>query len=143
MSRVLLLRAGSREFALETAALLEVVDAPAVHAVPGARRLLLGAVNLHGRVLPVVDLALLVGEPGETPDPRLVALEAGDEVLVFAVSALDRMAAFETDELQLPPVGEEGELLAGVMEFEGRWVGLLDPRALAERLATIYMNETE
>lgn len=141
MSRMLLLRAGGEELALETAALREVVDAPPLHAVPGRRRLLLGAINLHGRILPVIDLPALVGTPVAGFDPRLVVLDAGDEMLALAVSAVGRIVPFEVAELQLPPAGEAGYLLAGVLELEARRVGLLDPRALVERLATTYSNK--
>ena len=55
------LRIASESYALPVEHVLEVADIGLVRAVPRARPELLGVWNRRGRILPVVDLAQLLG----------------------------------------------------------------------------------
>lgn len=71
---------GGARYAVDLAAVAEVVVVPPVTRVPAAPPWLAGVVNWRGRILAVVDLRSLVGA-AQAPAPssaRLVVLSAGD-----------------------------------------------------------------
>ena len=101
-----------------------------------------GLVHVRGRILPVVDLAPLVGAKsrpwgGDEPDTGLiVALPDGeiclrvDEVLSFDSVASEDLAPYAGDEL-----GPLGDLVFEAWAREdGSFLPLLDPSAVLQRL---------
>lgn len=140
MPRMLLFRVGGEQYGLELESLQEVADDPPLHAVPQRGAFLLGAVNLHGRVLPVIDLPGLLGMAVVPRDQRLVVLSPEFHSLALAVSGVGRIVSFDADDLQLPPDGEKFKAIAGVVDIgdQGEKVNLLDAGAVIERLQTIY-----
>jgi purine-binding chemotaxis protein CheW len=90
-------RVGAEEYALPVEHVLEVAEVGSISPVPGAPEPVLGVRNLHGQVLPVVDLAPVLGMERRGDRSRLlVAEEAG------------RRAGLVVDD-----VLEVGELLRG------------------------------
>jgi len=138
MPRMLLFQVGGEQYGLEIEAIQEVADDPPLHDVPQRGAFLLGAVNLHGRVLPVIDLPALLGMAGVPRDPRLLVLTPEYHGLALAVSGIGRMLPFDAADLQLP-LGDEGfRAIAGVVATAAQPVYLLDVGAIVERLETIY-----
>ncbi len=138
MPRMLLFQVGGEQYGLEIEAIQEVADDPPLHDVPQRGAFLLGAVNLHGRVLPVIDLPALLGMAGAPRDPRLLVLTPKYHGLALAVSGIGRMLPFDVADLQLP-LGDEGfRAIAGVVATAAQPVYLLDVGAIVERLETIY-----
>ena len=138
MPRLLLFRVGAEQYGLEIETLQEVADDPQLHAVPQGGPFLLGAINLHGRVLPVIDLPALLGMAGAPRDPRLLVLAPEFHALALAVSGVGRMLPFDVADLQLPPDDERFRAVAGVVATADQAVLLLDVGAVVERLETIY-----
>ena len=71
--QALLLPVGDDLYAVETALVREVVAAPALTALPTAPSSVLGVFNLRGEIVPVFDLASLLGL-GTTPEHSFVAV---------------------------------------------------------------------
>ncbi|MCM2264170.1 MAG: chemotaxis protein CheW [Desulfuromonadales bacterium] len=140
MPRMLLFRVGAEQYGLEIEAIQEVADDPPLYSVPQAGAFLLGAVNLHGRVLPVIDLPALLAVAAGPRDQRLVVLGPECHSLVLAVSGVGRIAAFEAADLRLPSADERLKVIAGVVEIgdQNEKVNLLDAGAVVERLEIIY-----
>ena len=69
----LLLPVGDDVYAIETAAVREVVAAPELASLPTAPASVLGVFNLRGEIVPVFDLAALLGL-GSTGDAVFVAV---------------------------------------------------------------------
>ena len=138
MPRMLLFQVGGEQYGLEIEAIQEVADDPPLHDIPQRGAFLLGAVNLHGRVLPVIDLPALLGMAGVPRDPRLVVLTPEYHGLALAVSGIGRMLPFDAADLQLPLGDESFRAIAGVVATAAQPVYLLDVGAIVERLETIY-----
>lgn len=70
---------GNTEFALRAGAIKEVVNAPAaVSAVPLSPPFMLGLFNLRGRIIPIVELRLLLEVPdSDAPDRKVAIIEDG------------------------------------------------------------------
>jgi purine-binding chemotaxis protein CheW len=138
MPLMLLFRIGSSHYGLEVEAIQEVADAPTLHVVPASHGPLLGAINAHGRVLPVIDLPGLLGVATAPLDPRLVVLNPQLHALALAVSAVGRIVPFADDSVFSAPEDGGADAVAGVVEVDDRQVNLLDVDAVVERLETIY-----
>lgn len=83
------LRTASRWFALAATEVIEVVAAPAVTRVPAAPPHVLGLAMLRGRLLPVIDLELLVtgrATPRLEHGRAIVARHGDVEVAIVAVA---------------------------------------------------------
>jgi chemotaxis signal transduction protein len=140
MPRILLLQVGCATLGLDVESIQDVIADPPLFSVPRAGAFLLGVINLHGQVLPVIDLPGLLGADAARRDHRLVVLTPRFHSLALATSRVGRMAAFEAAVLRPPTAAERANAIAGVVTIadEAESVNLLDPGMIVERLKTIY-----
>jgi purine-binding chemotaxis protein CheW len=108
-------------YAMPVEHVLEVSALGQVTAVPGARRELLGIKNRRGQILPVFDLALLLGIRRTAPPARLLVAEADGHRVGFAIDAVSGIG-------ELPDATEdtESDLLAGAALSGSDLIGLID-----------------
>jgi len=135
---LLLFRIGGECYGLELKALQEVADDPLVYFVPQGGEFLLGAINLHGRVLPVIDLPALLGIADAPRDQRLVVLCQEFHRLALAVSEVGRIVPFDPGDLQPPAADSELPAVTGVVEIAAQPVNLLDAGAVVKQLQNLY-----
>lgn len=83
-------RTANQSFALHLAAVERVLPMVAVSPLPGGPEIVLGAINLHGRVVPVLDLRRRLGLP---------ECQYGLEAHVLAARARQRVVALPVDEV--------------------------------------------
>ena len=141
--RLLVFRAGGESYALPMESVREVECVGRVTPVPGAPGFIRGLVNLRGEILPLLDLAALVGKREERPAQRLIVAQAGpaDPVVALMVEDLNGLAPFSEAEVK-PPSGPGP--VRGSLEHRGREVSWLDPAAVfgseaLERAAGPYL----
>lgn len=121
MTTYVRLRVAAEMYAMPVRYVLEVTPLGEVVPVPGARPEILGIRNLRGQILPVVDLATLLGIQRTAPAGRL--LVAADD---------DRRAAFTIDEMtDVTELGEptqetESALLLGAVLTETDLIGVIN-----------------
>jgi len=137
----LLFRLADEEYGVEISRVREIVPFGAVTRVPQREPWVLGVMNLRGRVVPVVDLAVKFGRPARPLTGRtcivLVDLVVGDQPCIVGVvaDAMSRVASLGSDDIDAPPpfgtpIGLD--YLAGLARLEDRFALLLDlDRALA------------
>jgi purine-binding chemotaxis protein CheW len=125
-----LLRVGGEAYALPVENVREVAELGAVTALPGAPATVLGVVNVRGKILPVYELAAVLGiERGHGErQVLLVAEHAGRD----AGLAVDGVEGVEP----LPEATEETDspLLRGAVLEGDQLIGLLDAAALLDAL---------
>ncbi len=115
------MRVGNELYALPVGNVLEIAELGDISPVPGTGSTVLGVRNLRGRVLPVFDLALLFGVPGDgSPSTLVVAEDRGRQ----AGLAIDEV----TDVGELPETAAEteSEFLIGSTLDDGKLVGVID-----------------
>lgn len=124
------LRVGTERYAMPIENVLEVAVLGDLSAVPGAGAAVLGVRNLHGRVLPVFDLARILAIAGDVPAARIVVAEHEGTLAGLAVDEV-------TDVSSLPVAGEpaEAEYLSGALLEDGGLVGVIAVDRLFRGLA--------
>jgi chemotaxis signal transduction protein len=124
-------RVGSEHYALAIEDVLEVDELGEVTPVPGAPRTVLGIRNLRGLVLPVLDLAELLGAPEARPASGLVVTERDRRRVGLGVTELGDVQA-------LPAVAEESQspYLQGITWLDGTLVGVVDLEAVLAAVST-------
>jgi purine-binding chemotaxis protein CheW len=125
-----------RSAAVPMAALLEVADLAEVAPAPLAPRWLLGVTNLRGVVVPVVDLAALLGWEAGAPGRRALVLRDGRFRLALPVQSVHSVRW-----LDLEPVEETATEAAPVdgadareVTIDGRPVWVVDAEAVLARV---------
>jgi chemotaxis signal transduction protein len=126
-------RAGGETYAFAIGCVRSVAALGDVTALPGADRGVLGVRNVHGQVLPVIDLAHALGLAGGGAPERMVVAEASgcmaglavDEVLEVGELPNTRSEA-ESDYLS-EAVLDDGALV-GIVRLERLFAGLRGDR---------------
>jgi len=133
------LRTASRWFALAATEVIEVVAAPAVTRVPAAPPHVLGLAMLRGRLLPVIDLELLVtgrATPRLEHGRAIVARHGDVEVAIVAVATrgLIELADGDVDgDAAAAPGGERPAWIAREVAAGDALFAVIDAAALIAR----------
>jgi purine-binding chemotaxis protein CheW len=113
---------GDESFALPVRQVLEVADLGPLAPVPGAPPSVLGVRNLRGQVLPVIDLASVLGTARANDQAtRLVIAEEGGRRAGLAIDAVTDVA-----ELPGPMQDTESPFLSGSTLVQNDLVGVVD-----------------
>ena len=122
-------RVGAETYALSVEHVLEVSDLGEVAAVPGAPASALGVRNLRGQVLPVFDLASVLGLSSQSPPARLLVAEGPEHVVGLAIDDVTDVGPLPTERQEA-----DSELLSGSTLEDGVLVGVIDVPRLFEVL---------
>lgn len=133
LRNVIVFTIGGARYALELRWVREVVSLGFVTSVPTAPAALGGVCNLHGAILPVLDMGVLLdGVPG-------LPARQGDGALV--VEAEGMVCALRVD--QVDHVASLHESAGAVTDATGRPLLLLDPGRLIRRALELVTIEVE
>ncbi|MCF8042609.1 MAG: chemotaxis protein CheW [Desulfarculaceae bacterium] len=95
---------------------------------------MLGVINMHGQVLPVLDLGQRFGREAKEPHPdqRLLVVSQEPRNVALLVDKVERVLNSQEGRLE-PPSGHlaGSRVLAGVLKHEDELVLVLDPDRLA------------
>jgi purine-binding chemotaxis protein CheW len=136
--RHVVFRLGRDRYALPLSAIREVVVAPVRYTrVPRAPAPVRGVVNLRGRVVPVIDLAMLleVARAGERQE-RIILLELGRRELGLLITEIDGVEAIE--KLASPSRGSQA--VRGVARLGALAVTVLDPQGVDATVAQAFVS---
>jgi purine-binding chemotaxis protein CheW len=123
------------EYAIAVLRVREIIEHEPVTRVPSTPDFVRGVINLRGRVVPVVDLALKFGlEPNPvTKRTCIVIVEAesgGDRVVMGVLAdAVNQVVAFGAEEIEPPPsfgTPIRVDFLAGLGKLGDAFVLILD-----------------
>lgn len=124
------LRVSAEAYAVPVGHVREITPLGGLTAVPGARPGILGVRNLRGQILPVADLALILGLPAATSPALLLVAESGDLQAGLAVDAVSAVS-----ELAGPAEPASSGLLTGSALVGGDYVGFIDMARVFASLA--------
>jgi purine-binding chemotaxis protein CheW len=129
------------EYAVEILRVKEIIEYDSLTRVPAMPPAVRGVINLRGRVVPVVDLALRFGLPESVITPRscIVMVEIGTDegalVMGIITDAVSEVLDLTAEQIQPPPsfgTSVGCEYLDGMAEASKKFVMLLNiDRALS------------
>lgn len=138
MEQVLVFQLGEETFGLEVALIQEVVESPLLHYIPRAPNHVLGAINFHGNILPVLDLASYQGFFSGTRDHRVIVLPAEVCSVALAVASIRRIIPLDAEALLPFPREQQEQLyIRAVLNYQGTMINLLDTTRLLASLETV------
>jgi purine-binding chemotaxis protein CheW len=131
------LRCGSVIFALPIEAVREIVMVPQITPVPDVGPFIRGVINLRGRIVPVMDLALRLGfgRGPSHPDGRILVVEHNREQLGLLAEDASEVLRIPAEAVSAPPelAGGGSGAVRGVARLADRMLLVLDlDRVLAD-----------
>jgi len=95
----------------------------------------IGAINLRGRVVPVINLRRKLGLPDRAPGPKTCNLlvRAGDQVIGLLVDEVSEVLDIPAEYLESPeqgPAWMRSDLFSGLGKLPGRLLMVLNPDRL-------------
>ncbi len=130
--QVVIFELAGNSYAIDIAAVREIIRPQPVTPVPHAPFAVRGVINLRSAIVPVVDLRQRCGLPSaeETPATRIVVVQDAQQGVGLVVDAVSEVTTIATDAIE-PVAGvvrgaEAQRLLRGVARLDDRLVLLLD-----------------
>jgi len=145
-AELLAIRAGGHAYALRLSQAFGVHSDRPVTPLPGPQAALLGVAGFSGAIVPVYDLAALLGHPVPAV-PRWLVLAAGSPPLALAFHDLDGHVRVPTSTIVDETEGHAGrEVLRGMVLLPGGTRPLVDlpsARAVVHQLTGHITHNTE
>jgi len=132
--QILTFSLGGRLYGVEVAQIQEVVKTPEFYFIPRAGFPYAGAINFHGKVVPVLDLPALIDSGSERRDKRVVVLHPDLCVLGFTVEGIEGLVLLEAETIPEAPATEEEGYIRCRVEHEDRELCLLNVEKLVSGL---------
>jgi purine-binding chemotaxis protein CheW len=115
------LKVAAETYAVPVGHVLAIVGPGDLTPVPGALPEILGVRKLRGQIVPVIDLALVLGLTADEPRRQLLLAEAEGVKAGFTIDEVTSVG-----ELDGPLDGAESDFLVGVMVRDGEPLGVID-----------------
>jgi two-component system, chemotaxis family, chemotaxis protein CheV len=122
-------RVGDELYALPVTHVLEIGEIGELTAAPGASRATLGVRNLRGDLLPVFDLAAVLGLPRSQSAKRMLVAERRGTRAGFAVDEVTDVEVLLAADQEV-----DGDLLSSAALIDGALVGVIDVDRLFDTL---------
>ena len=135
---ILVSRIDAAQVGFAAAAVREIVRAVAIVPMPGAPPIIEGAINLRGRIVPVVDVRCLFGWPAVelAPEQFLIVLETTDRLIAVRVDDVE-------DVVDVAPSSIEGTSTLSPVLQRLRGVAATDGGALVIYDVTAFLTQAE
>jgi purine-binding chemotaxis protein CheW len=135
MATYVRIRVGSEVYALPVEHVVEVAELGGLTPVPGAGSTVCGVANLRGAILPVYDLARVLGVVGEPTKRYLLVAEDGPRRVGLAVEQVS-----DVGDLVGPTEESDSRLLCGAGIVEDALIGYLDVEELFSTLTAMTLG---
>lgn len=132
MTLTLIFQIDGLDYGLEIDVVQEIIEDPVRYPVPCSGPFLCGAINVHGEVLPVIDLPALMESTTAERDARLVVLSPEQRGAALLVNRVERIVSLDLDKRL---VAEEASADPYCRDLVGRMEG--SPVRLLD-LDTVY-----
>jgi chemotaxis signal transduction protein len=128
---VLLVKLDGRQYGLPLVCVGRVLPMAHVVSLPGSRDGVLGMLNLHGQVLPVIDPRPRLGlaSPSLAPDHRLVLI-LGEAPFLLWVDEVDEVVTAAPEAITVVGTQQGNPLVATILRLGDSIVPVLAPSAL-------------
>lgn len=133
----MLLTVGARRFAVPLAEVAEVATLQPLHPIPGAPAAVAGAMNSHGRIVPVISLSAFWGltPSADEADPRLVVFDPRCATMAVLVDGVGDIVGWDAV-LEEDTAMDRG--IARQLMFADGEVGLLTCQGFLEEVEAMF-----
>lgn len=128
--RYLIFRQSGRIMALELSQVAEVAELTEIWPIPLAPACYPGAMNFHGTIVAVMDLARFFGLPSDSPPEKTIIIDTAIASLALRVEQVLRIVLLSPADVAPPP---DEPFAAGVLHLPEGEALLLDAAAIAVR----------
>jgi len=142
---LLLFRLGGHQlFGVNVFKVQEVLRRPALFPVPRLPQGFVGAADIRGRSVPILDLGAAVRYPERHLDPPyLVVTEFNRSVQGFLVAEVDRIVNIAVEDVRPPPeLGVEDSYLTAVTRYGGELIQVIDVESVLADATGAKMLQT-
>ena len=147
--QVVIFRLAESSYAIEIAAVREIIRPQPITVVPQAPPFVVGVINLRSSVVPVLDLRRRCGLPAAeaTRDSRVVVVQVAEQSVGLQVDAVSEVITLAPDVIEpaagvIRGAGAE-QLLRGVARLDDRLVMLLDLAAAVDTTVLLDAGAAE
>ena len=140
MKKVLIFRLGSEWFGLAISRIQEIAEMPQLDYIPMAPDWLMGAMNFHGNIIPVLDLGRYLDIETLMTVNKVVVMPPGQEGIALGVPEVFRIVQFDPDAcLPYRQEDKQNKFIGQLYDYEGLVVNMLDISDLVDDLNTIQI----
>lgn len=121
----------TQHFALGTLKIREIIPYKPMHALPNAHSTVIGAIDMRGKTIPVLDLAAAVGYRPLTPEQRktsvIIVTDCQRKTVGFLVRSIERIMECNWREIKSPPrsLGNNA-FITGICRIDEELVQMVD-----------------
>ncbi len=138
VSRIVSFRLANEEYAVDILRAREVIMPGQITRMPEVPEYVCGLINLHGHVIPIVDLRKRFGLPAREADQhtRIIVVDVGSKtmgIVVDAVTAVLRIAADQVEPLPSSVPGIDHDHVRGLVKLKDRLLILLNIERILSR----------
>ncbi len=126
MNQLLPFKLGDETYALELPEIQEVMENLTVYPLPGAPQTIVGAINFHGRIVPVIDLPLLLGFSAGKRSERMIVLTDQHGPAALWVDQLRPIINVDLVQETLSQSDSEQDCIRGVLNWREEMINLFD-----------------
>jgi len=137
MNQLLPFKLGEETYALELTDIQEVVENQPIYSLLGAPKKIAGAIGFHGRIVPVLDLPLLLGFAAGKRSDRLIVLTDQYGPVGLMVDGLCPVINVDLVRGTLTQSDSEQDCILGVLNWQDEMISLLDLEQLQLMLETL------
>lgn len=131
-------------YGVNVAKVREIIRTPKLTPVLSAPEMVAGMMSLRDRIIPVIDLARVLGwQPSAVPD-KILVLEFNRVTVGILVNGVSRIFRLSWEQVVAPSKLSEGAYVTGMVKMEGRIILILDfERILAELCQNTALTPVE
>ncbi len=131
--------AGRQRYGINVFKVREVLQCPALTAIPKRNKYVRGIAHIRGQTISVIDLSLATGGRAidNTSDSFIIIAEYNRSVQGFLVSSVERIININWEAIMAPPKGSSGKqsYLTAVTEIDKELVEILDVEKILEEIS--------
>ncbi|MCD6582684.1 MAG: chemotaxis protein CheW [Desulfuromusa sp.] len=137
MKQLLPFKVGYETYALDLVEVQEVVENQKIYNFPGSPEAIAGAIGFHGRIVPVVDLALLLDFPTGNLGQRLIVLINERGPVALGVDQVRAIINIEINQTNQRRNDTERIYIRDVINWRGKMISLFDLDQLQTKLEAL------
>ena len=140
MKQLLPFKVGYETYALELVEVQEIVENHKIYDFPGSPEVVAGAIGFHGRIVPVVNLALLLNFSTGKIGSRLIVLTNEYGPVALGVDQVRAIINIEINQINQMQNYTERNYIKDIINCGGEMISLFDLDKLQNKLESLCLQ---